>query len=101
MAINTDKLSKIQELIERNPVAFLAAVFFVLFGTLFYMFLNKHSKEQDDCEKEIIYWKNKNDIAQKEKDNLTTALLVQHKVIHKVDSTVKKELDNEIQTILR
>ncbi|MGL5234097.1 MAG: hypothetical protein ACRC8Z_04985 [Empedobacter falsenii] len=104
--ITPEELGKFQKLLAKNPLAFVGAVFFVMFCVTYWININKNS----DAEQ---YWK---ELYQKERDKndaLQLELLIkagvldkkerviekQNKVIKKADSTLKDNLSETLEKL--
>ena len=98
MAENTNQLGKVQQLISKNPLAFVAAVFFVMFWTTYFINMNKN----DDAEQ---YWKELYEKERGEKDALKDQLLkkagyIEKETIKKADSTLREKTQEQAKTLL-
>lgn len=95
---NTNQIGRFQQLIARNPIAFVAAVFFVMFWITYFIHLKKSN---DDAE----YWKEKFENEQKQKDALKDQLLrkagyIENETIKKADSTLREKTQEQAKQIL-
>lgn len=95
---NTNQIGRFQQLIARNPIAFVAAVFFVMFWITYFIHLKKSN---DDAE----YWKEKFENEQKQKDALKDQLLtkagyIEKETIKKADSTLREKTQEQAKQIL-
>lgn len=96
---NSNEVGKWQQLIAKNPVAFTATIFFLMFGITYFINIRKNN----DAEQ---YWKELYLKERAEKDKLKDELLVKagllneyREVAKKADSTIvrSQELVNEIK----
>ncbi|ATL41825.1 hypothetical protein CQS02_00165 [Elizabethkingia miricola] len=90
---NVDNINKLSRLIARNPLAFVAAVFFIMFWITYFINIRKNNDAEQYWKE--LYLKEKND-----KDILKDKLLKkagiieeQEAVIKKVDSTIRKSTE--------
>lgn len=104
--LNPENLGKIQRLIIKNPIAFVAAVFFAMFCLNYFIIINKNSDSEQ-------YWKelyqkerDKNDALQLELlikagvlDNKDRVIEKQNQVIKKADSTLKDHVSETLQKL--
>lgn len=95
---NTNQIGRFQQLIARNPIAFVAAVFFVMFWITYFIHLKKSN---DDAE----YWKEKFENEQEQKDALKDQLLrkagyIENETIKKADSTLREKTQEQAKQIL-
>lgn len=96
---NTNEIGKIQNLISKNPVAFIASVFFLMFWITYFININKNS----DAEQ---YWKELYEKERGEKDALKDQLLtkagyIQQETLKKADSTLREKTEQQAKTILK
>ena len=96
-----ETLGKFQKLIAQNPIAFTAAVFFLMWALNYTIMINKNS----DAEQ---YWKELYEKERYEKDKLKDDLLYkagvierQNSIIKEADSTLRKKTINEAEQILK
>lgn len=96
-----NKLGKYQQLIAKKPIAFTAAVFFVMFAFNYYVIFQKNK----DAEQ---YWKELYEKERGEKDRLKDQLLMkagvierQNTIIKEADSTLREKTSNEAEQILK
>lgn len=97
--ITPGNVGKFQQLIIKNPVAFVAAVFFIMFGFTYSINIRKNN----DSEK---YWKELYEKERNEKDRLKDELLIKAGVLEKAkeviieaDSTLKNNVSEKIQKL--
>lgn len=96
---NTNQLGRIQQLITKNPFAFVASVFFLMFWITYFINLNKN----DDTEQ---YWKELYEKERGEKDQLKDQLLkkagyIEQETIKKADSTLREQTRAQAKQILK
>ncbi|HFI4796541.1 hypothetical protein M2T79_09485 [Elizabethkingia miricola] len=87
---NIDNLNKLSRIIVRNPLGFVASVFFMMFWITYFINIRKNN----DAEQ---YWKELYLKEKSDKDRLKDELLIkagiieeQQAVIKEVDSTIRK-----------
>ncbi|MGE8528522.1 hypothetical protein [Chryseobacterium rhizosphaerae] len=95
---NTSEIGKIQNLITKNPYAFAASVFFLMFWITYFININKNS----DAEQ---YWKELYEKERGEKDALKDQLLtkagyIEKETIKKADSTLREKTQEQAKTLL-
>lgn len=97
---NANEVGKFQQLITKNPVAFTAAVFFLMFWVTYFINMRKNN----DAEQ---YWKELYIKEREEKDRLKDDLLIkagviekQNAVIIEADSTLREKTEEQAKTIL-
>lgn len=95
---NTNQIGRIQQLIAKNPIAFVAAVFFVMFWITYFINMNKNSDSEQ-------YWKELYEKEKWEKDALKDQLLtkagyIEKETIKKADSTLREKTQEQAKTIL-
>lgn len=97
--LTPENIGKFQKLIIQNPVAFVAAVFFIMFGVTY--FLNVRNNEDNE-----LYWKELYLKERGEKDRLKDELLIKAGVLEKAkeviieaDSTLKNNVSEKIQRL--
>lgn len=95
------QLGKFQQLIVKNPIAFVAAVFFLMFWITYFININKTSDSEQ-------YWKELYEKERGEKDQLKDELLIkagiierQQHVIKEADSTLRNNTMPEAQELLK
>lgn len=93
-------LAKVQEQITKNPIAFLASVFFLFTSFLFYRLI-------DNNEDATLYWKTLYIQERTEKDKLKDELLMkagiierQKVVISEADSLLRDNTEKEAKIII-
>ncbi len=98
--LNPDTFGKFQNLIVKNPIAFVAAVFFLMFFGTYYINIRKNSNE-------VEVWKTLYEKERAEKDRLKDQLLIragiiekQNEIIKEVDSTLRDNTEYETIKIL-
>jgi len=97
---NAKEIGAIQNLIDKKPLAFVAALFAILFGGLFFL----HLRTKDDSSE---YWKELYMQEKASKDLLKDQLLIkagvierQNEVIIKADSTLKDNVTEKINKLI-
>ncbi|MEJ5105491.1 hypothetical protein [Chryseobacterium sp. MYb328] len=95
---NTNQIGRVQQLIAKNPIAFVAAVFFVMFWITYFINMNKNSDSEQ-------YWKELYEKERWEKDALKDQLLtkagyIEKETIKKADSTLREKTQEQAKTIL-
>ncbi|MFP3835362.1 hypothetical protein [Chryseobacterium sp. SIMBA_028] len=95
---NTNEIGKIQSLIAKNPVAFIAAVFFLMFWVTYFININKNNSAEQ-------YWKELYEKERGEKDALKDQLLtkagyIQRETIKQADSTLREKTQEQAKQIL-
>lgn len=97
--LTPENVGKFQKLIIQNPIAFLASVFFIMFGFTYSLNVwNTRNSEQ--------YWKELYIKERDKNDNLQTQLLVKAGIIERAeaviieaDSTLKNNVSDKIQKL--
>lgn len=97
---NTNNVGKFQQLIIKNPIAFVASVFFILFWVTYFINIRKNNDAEQNWKE--LYLKER-----EEKDNLKNDLLVKAGVTERkneeiklADSTLRKQTQEQAKTIL-
>ncbi|BAP30153.1 uncharacterized protein CHSO_1116 [Chryseobacterium sp. StRB126] len=95
---NTNQIGRIQQLITKNPIAFVAAVFFVMFWITYFININKNNDSEE-------YWKGLYEKEKWEKDALKDQLLkkagyIEKETIKKADSTLREKTQEQAKIIL-
>lgn len=97
---NANEIGKIQNLIAKNPVTFVASVFFIMFGFTYYI----NIKKNNDAEQ---YWKELYLKERAEKDLLKDELLIKAGIVSKkeeqikqADSTVRQKTEKAVNNII-
>lgn len=97
---NTKEIGKFQQLIIKNPIAFVAAVFFVMFWVTYFLNIRKNDNAEE-------YWKELYEKEKDKNDDLTYQLLINAGVIKKQDqvitdanTTLRKETESDAKEIL-
>ncbi|KFF26877.1 hypothetical protein [Chryseobacterium vrystaatense] len=95
---NINQIGRFQQLIVKNPIAFVAAVFFLMFWTTYFINMSKSS----DAEQ---YWKELYEKERAEKDKLKDELLmkagfIQQETIKQADSTLREQTQEQAKQIL-
>jgi len=95
---NTDQIGKLQSLITKNPYAFAASVFFLMFWITYFINIRKNN----DAEQ---YWKELYEKERGEKDALKDQLLkkagyIQQETIKQADSTLREKTQEQAKQIL-
>lgn len=84
MAIPDSKeIGKFQQLIIKNPIGFVAAVFFVMFGVTYFINIRKNDNSEE-------YWKEQYEKEKENNDALKLELLINAGVLKKQDAVIKK-----------
>lgn len=95
---NTNEIGKFQQLITKNPLAFVASVFFLMFWVTYFINIrNNNNAEQ--------YWKELYEKERGEKDRLKDELLmkagyIKSEAIKKADSTLREKTQEQATTLL-
>lgn len=101
---DVDKLTKIQTLLAKNPLAFVGTVFFIMFWITYFIHINK-SDDSEQYYKELYERERQNAIRiQLEHDKLKIQLLIKAGVIEhnkENDSIIKKQTLNVVTKILK
>lgn len=95
---NSNELGKFQQLIIKNPLAFVAAVFFLMFWVTYFINIRKNSNSEQ-------YWKELYEKERGEKDKLKDELLmkagyIKEETIKKADSTLREKTQEQATTLL-
>ena len=97
--LTPENIGKFQKLIINNPVGFVAAVFFIMFGFTYGINLAKNNDSED-------YWKEMYEKERGKNDRLNEQLLIKAGVLEKAkeviieaDSTLKKNTSEQIQKL--
>lgn len=97
--LSPENVGKFQRLIIQNPLAFVAAVFFLMFTTTYFLNIGKNN----DAEQ---YWKELYIKERDKNDELQTQLLIKAGVLEKAkeviieaDSTLKNKVSEKIQKL--
>ncbi|WP_336704378.1 hypothetical protein [Chryseobacterium indologenes] len=95
---NTNQIGRFQQLITRNPIAFVAAVFFIMFWITYFININKNNDSEQ-------YWKELYEKEKWEKDALKDQLLrkagyIEKETIKKADSTLREKTQEQAKQIL-
>lgn len=96
-----NQLSKFQALLAKNPLAFVGAVFFLMFWITYFININKNNNAEQ-------YWKELYEKERGEKDNLKNQLLIKAGIIERqkeevkvIDSIIKKQTIKDATKILK
>lgn len=88
----------------RNPVLWFCMVLCIAIGFVVNYATGFIDKKDDDCEQRIVKLENDLVLARKDKDDLTTALLIKNGVINEVkkatDSVVREKVGNDAKKIV-
>ncbi|WP_312900195.1 hypothetical protein [Chryseobacterium taichungense] len=95
---NINQIGKIQQLIIKNPFAFVASVFFLMFFVTYFINLRANSDSVD-------YWKKQYEEEKKAKDKLKDELLmkagyIKEETIKQADSTLRQKTQEQATTLL-
>lgn len=95
---NTNEVGKFQQLITKNPIAFTAAVFFLMFWVTYFINIRKNNNAEQ-------YWKELYERERDEKDKLKDQLLmkagyIQQETIKQADSTLREKTAEQAKTLL-
>lgn len=97
--LNPENVGKFQKLIAQNPIAFSAAVFFIMFAFTYGINLRNSSSNED-------YWKELYLKERDKNDQLQTQLLIKAGVLEKAkeviieaDSTLKQNTAEQIENL--
>lgn len=97
---NSKEIGKFQQLIIKNPIGFVAAVFFVMFGITYFINMRKNDSAEE-------YWKEQYEDQKKKNEDLTYQLLInagvlkkQDEVIKEANTTLRKETSTKANEIL-
>lgn len=96
---NTNELGKYQQLIAKNPVAFVAAVFFLMFWITFFINIRKNNNAEE-------YWKELYEKEKWQKDQLKDELLqnagyIKKETLKKADSTLREQTQEQATSLLK
>lgn len=80
---NSKEIGKFQQLIIKNPIGFVAAVFFVMFGVTYFINMRKNDSAEE-------YWKEQYEDQKKKNEDLTYQLLINAGVLKKQDEVIKE-----------
>lgn len=78
---DSKEIGKFQQLIIRNPIGFVAAVFFVMFGVTYFINIRKNDSSED-------YWKEQYEKEKENNDALKLELLINAGVLKKQDEVI-------------
>lgn len=97
--LTPENIGKFQKLILNNPVGFVAAVFFIMFGFTYGINLMKNNDSEQ-------YWKEMYEKERGKNDRLNEQLLIKAGVLEKAkeviieaDSTLKNNISEKIQKL--
>ncbi len=95
---NTNEIGKIQALITKNPYAFAASVFFLMFWVTYFINIRKNNSAEQ-------YWKELYERERGEKDKLKDELLmkagyIKEETIKQADSTLRQNTQEQATTLL-
>lgn len=95
---NTNEIGKIQALITKNPYAFAASVFFLMFWVTYFINIRKNTNAEE-------YWKKQFEQEKAAKDKLKDELLIKagyikEETIKKADSTLREKTQEQATTLL-
>ena len=97
--LTPENIGKFQKLIINNPVGFVAAVFFIMFGFTYGINLMKNNDSEE-------YWKEMYEKERSKNDRLNEQLLIKAGVLEKAkeviieaDSTLKNNVSEKIQKL--
>lgn len=98
---NSGKVSRYAETIAKNPIAFVGAVFFMMFWVTY--FINIYAKSED-----CSYWRIQYEVERKKNDKLNTQLLIQNGIIQiqgkqmkTEDSIIRSETKHQVERLLK
>lgn len=97
--LTPDNVGKFQKLIINNPIGFVAAVFFIMFGFTYALNLMKNNDSEQ-------YWKEMYEKERGKNDRLNEQLLIKAGVLEKAkeviieaDSTLKNNVSEKIEKL--
>jgi len=95
---SSTEVGKFQRLITKNPIAFVASVFFLMFGITYFINIRKNNSSEQ-------YWKELYEKERGEKDRLKDELLIKagyikDETIKKADSTLREQTQEQATTLL-
>jgi putative Ca2+/H+ antiporter (TMEM165/GDT1 family) len=95
---SSTEVGKFQQLIIKNPLAFVGAVFFLMFGITYFINIRKNNSSEQ-------YWKELYEKERSEKDRLKDELLIKagyikDETIKKADSTLREQTQEQATTLL-
>lgn len=97
---DSKEIGKFQQLIIKNPIGFVAAVFFVMFGVTYFINIRKNDSSED-------YWKEMYEKEKEDNDDLKLQLLInagvlkkQNEVIKEANTTLREETAEDAKSIL-
>lgn len=80
---NSTEVGKFQQLIIKNPLAFVGAVFFLMFGITYFINIRKNDSAEE-------YWREQYEAEKKRNEDLTYQLLINAGVLKKQDEVIKE-----------
>lgn len=95
---NPNEIGKFQQLITKNPIAFVASVFFLMFWVTYFLNIRKNNSSEQ-------YWKELYERERGEKDRLKDELLIKagyikDETIKKADSTLREKTQEQATLLL-
>ena len=104
--ITPEELGKFQKLLAKNPLAFVGAVFFVMFCVTYWININKNSDAEQNWKELYQKERDKNDTLQLKLlikagvlDKKDRVIEKQNEVIKKADSTLKDNLSETLEKL--
>ncbi len=95
---NINQVGKVQQLIIKNPFAFVASVFFLMFWVTYFINLRTNNNSEE-------YWKKQYEQEKAAKDKLKDELLmkagyIKEETIKQADSTLRENTQQQATTLL-
>lgn len=96
---STNDVGKFQQLISKNPIAFVASVFFLMFWITYFINIRKNNSAEQ-------YWKELYEKERGEKDELKDELLmkagyIKQETIKKADSTLREKTQEQAVSLIK
>lgn len=95
---NSNELGKFQQLIIKNPLAFVAAVFFLMFWVTYYINLNSNKESKEDYKK--LYSEERKKVDELNRQLLVKAGYIKDETIKKADSALREKTQEQATTLL-
>lgn len=95
---NSNELGKFQQLISKNPIAFVAAVFFLMFWITYFINLNSSKESKDDYK--TLYYEERKKVDELNRQLLIKAGYIKDETIKKADSALREKTQQQATTLL-
>lgn len=97
--LTPENVGKFQKLIIQNPLAFVASVFFIMFGVTYFMNVTKSSDAEEYWKELYLRERDKNDALQMQLLIKAGVLEKAKEAIIEADSTLKNNVSDKIQKL--